>query len=329
MIGAVASGIATAGFAQEQVKMATITPGSSAYLVMTSMASSANINQNKFEVLVDATGSPTKDMVDAALGRLDMILTTPLNMEHMKNGTAMYQDLDSAPALSQNLGLVYWFPAGAIHTVVHADTGMARLDDIRGQKVFMGPLGSEAFNASRAWIFAATGLDAGSDYEVVDSTWGAALQGFQNREFEVHISAGIPPFAQVEKLAETANVRILGLTRAEASVESDPLNRAFGEIGRTRDVIPAAAYGDKVINSEDVYAMGTTVGVVARMDLSEEAVYEITKAFWDNLPKLTEDAPYLGSLTPDAAFAAENVALHPGAARFYKEAGWKIPRALR
>ncbi|MGF1446020.1 MAG: TAXI family TRAP transporter solute-binding subunit [Pikeienuella sp.] len=66
--------------------------------------------------------------------------------------------------------------------------------------------------------------------------------------------------------------------------------------------------------------------LVVSSDLDEELVYGITKAMWnDNSRKLLDNGHPKGKLiTPDTALAgvaALGVPLHPGAERFYKEAG--------
>ena len=61
-------------------------------------------------------------------------------------------------------------------------------------------------------------------------------------------------------------------------------------------------------------------------DQSEELVYGITKALWnDNTRKLLDNGHAKGKqITPDTALdgvLALGVPLHPGAEKFYKEAG--------
>ena len=93
--------------------MATIAPGSSAYLVMTTMASIVNRAQDELEISVDATGAATKHIVELAQGKLDLVMTSPTVFFLMSTGGAMYTNLEAAPELSKNVGLIFWFPYGA------------------------------------------------------------------------------------------------------------------------------------------------------------------------------------------------------------------------
>jgi len=333
MIGAAALTVASSVYAQERVKMATIAPGSSAYLVMTTMASTVNSNQDAYEISVDATGAATKHMVEAAQGKLDIVMTSPSIVNLMRSGKAMYKNLESAPELSKNLSLMFWFPYGAYHVIAYADSGISTLDDLRGKRVFLGPPGGGAFNTAKGWVEATTGMVPGKDFEPVKASWGAALQGFQDRQFDVYINGGIAPFPQVEQLALTSNIRLIGLNRLEAenilNGEDGPARKVVTALGRSMDVIPASAYGDGVVNQEDVYSVGSLVGVSARRDLSDDAAYAITKAFWENIAEVRKTSPFMDKVTLETAFAADNLKLHPGALRYYREAGITVPSALQ
>ena len=76
--------------------MATIAPGSSAYLTMTTMATLVNQALDDVNIQVDATGAATKHMIELAQGKLDMCMTSPTVYKFMKNGTVMYQKLGDA-----------------------------------------------------------------------------------------------------------------------------------------------------------------------------------------------------------------------------------------
>jgi len=321
--------LSTGAFAAEKLKMATIDPGSSAYLVMTTMANIVNGKQSDYEITVDATGAATKHMVEVASGKIDLCMVSPTVYQFMKNGKAMYSKLEKAPELSKNLGLIYWFPYGAYHVVTYADSGMMSLKDIKGKKVFLGPPGGGAWNTASAWIESMTGYKAGEDYENVKASWGAALQAFQDRQIDVYINGGIPPYPQIEQLALTSKLRILGPTKAEVDAASDDMLAPTRGPGRTLDVIPAGIYGDGVVNSEDVYEVGSTVGVGVRMDLPEDTVYEITKVFWENLPEVQKTTPFMRKVTLDGLKKSSAMPLHPGAIKYYKEIGIEIPDEMQ
>jgi len=328
LAGALSLGLGSGVNAAENIKMATIAPGSSAYLVMTTMANIVNNAQDDYEVSVDATGAATKHMVEAAQGKLDVVMSSPVIYHLMKAGKAMYSKLSAAPELSENLNLLFWFPYGAYHVVTYADSGINTLADLKGKKVFLGPPGGGAWNTSKAWLEANTGMVPGDDYENVKASWGAALQGFQDRQFDAYITGGIAPFPQVEQLALTAKLKLIGLTKAEFDAAPEAVKKETSKLGRSLEVIKPGTYGDGVVNSDDVYTVGATGGVVARADLSGDAVYAMTKAFWEGLPDVRKTAPYMDQVTLDGALTSPNIKLHPGALKYYKEIGLEIPAEM-
>lgn len=83
--------------------------------------------------------------------------------------------------------------------------------------------------------------------------------------------------------------------------------------------IPAGTYPGQ---DEDVQTSAIKMVMFCRGDLDEEAVYDLTRVFWENIDKLGEAQANLKGLT--AAEAVKDIAdlpLHPGAERYYKEAG--------
>jgi uncharacterized protein len=328
--GAFALALASPGMAQENnLKMATIAPGSSAYLTMTTMATLVNQALDDVNIQVDATGAATKHMIEVAEGKLDMCMTSPTVYKFMKNGTIMYKELGNAPELAENLRLVFWFPLGQYHIVTYADADITEPADIKGKKVFLGPPGGGAYNAAMNWIkILSGGLEPEKDYESVNASWSSAFQGFQDRQFDVYAIPGIAPFPQVEQLALTSKLRLLGFSKEgfEANKDAQDFTQIQGE---ELGIIPPGIYGDGVVNTDDIYTLGAAVGVAARADLSEETVYRITKAFWEQAKAAQKDNPWLKEITMEYGVADGGMRLHPGALRYYEEVGVQIPEASK
>jgi TRAP transporter TAXI family solute receptor len=328
-VGAVALGLAAgAKAADNDLKMATIAPGSSAYLTMTTMATLVNQALDDVNIQVDATGAATKHMIEVAEGKLDLCMTSPTVYKFMKTGTVMYKELPSAPQLSENLRLVMWFPLGQYHIVTYADDNLMKPADVKGKRVFLGPPGGGAWAAARDWVKILTGYEPDTDYENVKASWSSALQGFQDRQFDVFVTTGIAPFPQVEQLALTSKLRLLGLSKEEFAANKAAQDYTMIQ-GEELGIIPVGVYGSGVVNTEDVYTLGAAVGVAARGDLDEELVYRITKTFWERAKVAVKDNPWMKDITMEYAVADGGMKLHPGALRFYEEAGVAVPAGSR
>jgi TRAP transporter TAXI family solute receptor len=323
--GALCLGLTGAAGAAENIKMATIAPGTSAYLTMSTMATIVNAGQDKYEITVDATGAATKHVVNMAEGQLDFVMTSPTVHFLLQNQKAMYQKLSKAPELSKRIALAFWFPYGAYHVVSYADADIMKLDDLRGKKVFLGPPGGGAWNAAAQWVEAQTGMKPGVDYDNFKGSWSSAFQAFQDRQVDVYINGGIAPFPQIEQLAATSKLRLVGPSKAEIDAQTDAQLAPTRAKGRSLDMIPTGIYGPNVVNEGDVYSIGATVGVVTRKNMDEGAVYDIVKTFWEGAEKMRPNAPWLRHVTLDYAVREGGIPLHPGAARYYREIGLEIP----
>ncbi len=326
---ALAGALACAGAAataQEQLKLATIAPGTSAYLTMTTFANIINQNQPDYNITVDATGVATKHGIELSEGKLDFAMTSPTVYNWLKTGTAMYQEVANHEELAENQRLVMWFPLGQYHILTHADSGIMTMNDLEGKSVFLGPPGGGAWTASYLFVKAATGLDANEgDYESVKASWSSAFQGFQDRQFDVYINIGIAPYPVVEQLALTDEIRIVGMTKEEYEANTTVQELWASQDGNDVDIIPEGIYGPNVVSNGDVYTLASEVGIMTRADMPDDEVYKLTKAFWDNVEAARATTPWLNDITLDYAVHAAGMKLHPGAARYYQEIGVAIP----
>ncbi len=312
--------------AQERVKMATIAPGTSAYLTMTTFSSLVNQNQSDYTINVDATGAATKHGIELSRGKLDLAMGAPTVYFFLKNKKAMYAKLDDHAELAEQQRLVMWFPYGQYHFITYADSGINTIDDLKGKKVFLGPPGGGAWAAAHSWVKAVAGLDAKEgDYESVKASWSSAFQGFQDRQFDVYVNGGIAPFPQVEQLALSNKIRLLGIDE-ETYGNAEAAKKYLGALpGRAVGVINKGVYGENVAMDHDIYTNSATVGIIARKDLSDDKVYAMTKAFWDAVPEARKSTPWLEGITMEYAVQEGGMKLHPGAQRYYEEMGIEIP----
>lgn len=314
------------GDASGTVRAITGPPGSSVDQVMAFLLSFAEIDSDRARLSVSHGTNTAIHMVEAAKGQRDVVLSSPEILLQMIEGQGVFGWLGDAADLSGNLGLVFWFPAGAWHLVVHADSEIKRLPDLQRIRVFPGPPGSVVRRMALEWIEAVTGLVPGIDFVIHKADPASARRAFRNREIEVYVTAGIPPFPEVERIAQKTRVRLLGLSPEETGTLPVRASEIVSSIGHRLREIPENVYSRRVVNSEPVYTVATTAGVFARMDFDEELVYEMTRSFWENIERFRSEAPYMEWVTLDGAFDGPSVQLHPGALRYYTEIGVDLSR---
>lgn len=317
LAAAAAITLGSGAMAQDQVlKMATIAPSLGAAISMATIANVVTDNLDGTSIEVSGGGAATVHMMEVARGNLDFSMTSPVVYNLMAGGKAMYAKEADAPELAKNLRLLMWYPYGAYHYAVRADSDIELLDDIEGATVFLGPQGGGAYNGAKGWVEATTGLVVGEDYDAIKANWQTGFQAFLDGKIDVYVNGCLDPCGQFIQFTETEEVRFLG----PESNEGEAVDKFLGQF-RFRAEVPAGAYeGQK--NDGPVNSWDTAVGIAVRADLDEETVYNVTKTFWDNLSQVTSDAPWAKAL--DVNYAATQrglMELHPGAARYYKEVG--------
>jgi uncharacterized protein len=310
---------------QDFYRLATLGPGSTPYMVMSTFAQLVS-DRVEGQVQVNATGAATQHAIETAQGQLDFFMWSASVHDSMQKGINMYAQIPQAPELSENLRAVFAFPLGYYHIVTFADSGIETLEDIRNKRVFLGPPGGGATVIMGQIVEAATGYVANEDYNQVSVGWEAAMQSFQDGRIDVYINPTIPPSPVIEQIAISRQIRLISLSdeHFEKPEVQAILNRPGGVLG----TIPAGVYGDNQVNEEDVETLGSIVGVGTGAHMSDDAVYAVTKAFWEGVEETRERTPWLRQITLEEAFRDLNLPLHPGAERYYREIGLDIPEEL-
>lgn len=315
----IAAAFVLAGSAAAQdvtLRMATIAPSLGQAITMATLANVVTDNLDGIAIEVSGGGAATLHMMEVGRGNLDLSMTSPVVYNLMAAGKAMYAKEPDAPELAKNLRLLMWFPYGQYHFAVRAGSDIMVLDDIEGASVFLGPQGGGAYNGARGYIEASTGLVVGEDYEAIKANWQTGYQAFLDGKVDVYVNGCIDPCGQFIQFTETEELRFIGPEDDSGEV----VDKWLGKF-RYRDMIQPGQYEGQT-NTEAVKAWNTAVGIAVRTDLDEDIVYQVTKAFWDNLDQITSDAPWARALDVEYAAAKRGqMELHPGAARYYKEAG--------
>jgi hypothetical protein len=82
-------------------------------------------------------------------------------------------------------------------------------------------------------------------------------------------------------------------------------------------------------NQDELIRTAASANVlVARDDVPEEIVYQLTKLLWENLAVLKEIHGATRSMSLESALQGVPVPLHKGALRYYQEKGINIPEHL-
>ncbi|WP_193312762.1 TAXI family TRAP transporter solute-binding subunit [Georgenia subflava] len=122
------------------------------------------------------------------------------------------------------------------------------------------------------------------------------------------ITAGHP---NITELAETADIRILDIDdEAVAELES---------LGLEPATLPGGTFRGQ---DDDVQLLGFTTTLIASEDMPEDVAYAITKAVVESADQLKSANASMSAFDPEAAWQTKGgVELHPGAEKYFTEAG--------
>ncbi len=203
----------------------------------------------------------------------------------------------------------------------HAKTGtIADVAGIKGKPAGFGKKNSGTIGSNRK-ILSNLGVDLDKDFDLFYGGYGASADALQDGKVDViGTPAGVPVGAITKVFAAAGeDVTLLGFTPEQAA-------KADGGLGLwTPYPIPAGTYPGQ---AKDVTTIAQPNFLAVRTDAPEEDVYLITKTIYENLGFLNAIHKATKAMSLEKAIAGLPMPLHPGAARYFKEAGIEIPAPL-
>ena len=245
----------------------------------------------------------------------------------MSNGTKMFKKVKGAKKLAHNLRAMFNYRIGFYQFGVFEESGIKTLADLKGKRVFIGPPATVQRVVAGGFVQAATGLVPGKDYKLVKLGFGPAMQAFQDRQLDVLVATSNPPAANFVQAALTSKIRFLGATDADWAKPA--MKKLMRVPGRTRGQFAPDAYGSNQTNTKPIQTVAAWVGLVTRKDIPDAVIYKMTKTFWEHIDEMYSVAPWAkDAIKMESAFTQMNMKLHPGALRYYKEKGVKVPQKV-
>jgi TRAP transporter TAXI family solute receptor len=196
-----------------------------------------------------------------------------------------------------------------IQIVARADSGIRTLADLKGKKISVGaPKSGTELNA-RA-ILAAAGLTYKDFSKVEYLSFGESVELMKNRQLDVTLQSAGLGVASLKDLATSMDIVVVAIPPEIVKKVNDP-----AYIPAT---IPANTY-----NGQTAAVPGVAVQnyLVTREDMPADVVYAITKALWTNLDQLANAHVAAKAINLQNALEGMPVPLHPGAEKYYREAG--------
>ncbi|MDC3053568.1 TAXI family TRAP transporter solute-binding subunit [Candidatus Pelagibacter sp.] len=198
-----------------------------------------------------------------------------------------------------------------IHLVALKKSNINSVKDLKGKRVSLDEPGSGTYVDAKL-ILESNGLST-SDVKAEALKGKAATDALRNGKVDaIFVVAGYPTGAIVE-LASAVDIKLVPIDGAGAKA----LTSKYGFFSESP--IPSGTY--EGVDQVNTVAVGAQWFTSAKED--SELIYQITKALWNKESRKLMDVGHAKgkTITPDTALSGVGVPLHPGAEKFYKEAG--------
>lgn len=208
--------------------------------------------------------------------------------------------------------IMAWFSIEDVYqtTIIPKDSNIKTAQDIKGKRVGIGQVGSANFVDGKIWL-EASGVSV-DDVKIMYMSQAEMSEAMKNGQIDVFLWCTGYPSASIQELAMARDV--VFLPTSEDAMEKIQNKYSY----YTLKNIPAGVY--KGID-EDLPTMSYRRMAVVKADLSEDMVYNMTKAIFENLDYLGTVHPIFWGLSLDNALDSLSIPLHPGALKYFKEKG--------
>jgi uncharacterized protein len=256
----------------------------------------------------ESTGGSVFNLNSIAQGEMDFGVAQSDWQYHAYRGSDRFAEQGANPELRA----VFSLHPEPFTVVVRADSGIESFEDIRGKRVNVGNPGSgqrgtvERLMAEYGWTMDDFALAS----ELPSREQGQAL--CDNRIDVILFTVGHPSAAIQEPIA-TCDARLVPVTGPVIERLVDETPYYF------QSLIPAGTYPGQ---DADVWTFGVGATLVTSTGTTENAVYHLARAVFENFDTFRGMHPAFSVLNPRLMVEQGlSAPVHDGALRYYREAG--------
>ena len=256
----------------------------------------------------ESTGGSVYNINTIRAGELEFGVAQSDWQYHAVNGSSKWEGKKFA-----NLRAVFSVHPEPFQLIASGSSGINSWGDLKGKVVNVGNPGSGQRGTMEV-LMNAMGVDNSYFKGVTELTSSEQVKALCDGKIDAYgYSVGFPNGAMEQAATCAAKALPINLTGGpvQGLIDGAPYYAAA--------TIPAGTYtGQK----KDVTTFGVKATVVTSADVSEELVYLVTKAVFENFDDFRKQHPAFGPLEKKNMIAdGLSAPLHPGAVKYYKEAG--------
>ncbi|MBL8834964.1 MAG: TAXI family TRAP transporter solute-binding subunit [Alphaproteobacteria bacterium] len=214
------------------------------------------------------------------------------------------------PRRTQNVCNIATLYPQYFQVVALADSGINTVRDLRGRSIAVQTRGNTAEVATRQML-QVVGLSYNDLRVNFQASYTDAVSLMKDGHAQVFTLGTTIPASSIMDLATSRPVRILDL--AEIVDGMRRINPGYVGVPLPANTYPGQA--------QAVTQVGYMTHLIAACNQPEDRIYAMTRILAQNLPALQAIVRDMQGLTPRQMAQDIGVPLHPGAQRFYREAG--------
>nr|WP_319383427.1 TAXI family TRAP transporter solute-binding subunit [uncultured Roseibium sp.] len=255
-------------------------------------------------VTVEESQGSVQNVMEVRARGGDYVFTTPpVLVKLAQGGKAMFEG-KSDPKFDE-IRALFPIPSLTMHFVMSEGSGVTDFAGMEGKTIL---LGKGSFGAREGEKYLKLfGLEGKVDLAEVELS--NAVAALKNGQIDGFVTAGSFPAPNVIEAAASTGVNVISLNDDQIT-----------QTKRTRLVIPAGTYAGQ---TEDIVTTSLPVVAYTTTSMDDDAAYELTKTFWEQKADMGNAAPWwngvdkglMGNITGK---------IHPGALRYYQEAGFEL-----
>jgi len=205
------------------------------------------------------------------------------------------------------------------HVYTTVETGIKKFEDMKGKKMSPGKKGFTG-EVLTNFVLKEYGMSYKDFADVVLVGYSEGGTLMKDKHLDAYSLITMPPSAAFVELDAFTPVYIF-------SASPEMIERMIAKYpGLAKIQIPGGMYKGR---PEPLDTFGTPCVFATRKGLPTDAIYGVTKAFWENYKRTWKVNPnFKNYIKPENALSGLATPLHPGAYKYYKEAGYEIPKRL-
>lgn len=270
------------------------------------------VNKNRKEhglrCSAESTGGSIYNINTIRTGELEFGVAQSDWQYHAYHGTSKFEDQGKF----DDLRAVFSVHPEPVTILARDDSGIATLTDAKGKRVNIGNPGSgtrgtwEVIEAALGWERSDLKLAA----EMKSAETGQALC---DGKIDTYFWLVGHPSALTQETLASCDAHLV-------HAEGDAIDQLVADNAFYRKAtIPAGMYN----NEKDIRTFGVGATFVSSAKVSDEAVYTVVKAVFENFNDFKKLHPAFANLTESEMISASlSAPLHDGAVKYYKERGW-------